>query len=68
MAEAVGIHPNGYGHWLEKMYAQSHQYTEDNQFFIGALKSAHLEGKMSAREMTFARNVPPVAKDANTGP
>jgi hypothetical protein len=53
-------------HWKERVYAEADANTQDNRFFNNALKSQHLEGKMSAREMTFARNVPPVAKDANT--
>lgn len=57
----------GYQHWKEKLYAEAHANTEDNRFFGAALKSKYIEGQMGAREMTFARNVPPVAKDANTG-
>lgn len=56
-----------HSHWKEKLYAEAHANTEDARFFNNALKSQHLEGKMSAREMTFARNIPPVAKDANAG-
>ena len=55
------LDPDSYGHWKEKMYKESHEADIDSRFFVDLLKSGHLEGKMSAREMTFARNVPPVA-------
>lgn len=57
---------NGYLHWKEKMYSESHSGDQDNRFFVDALKSGFIEGKMGARELVFSRNVPPVAKDANT--
>lgn len=42
-------------YWQERLYAHSDKYDADSKFFENALKSAHLEGKMSAREMTFAK-------------
>ena len=42
-------------YWQEQMYASSKKYDDDAKFFENALKSSHLEGKMSAREMTFAK-------------
>ena len=41
--------------WKEALYAESHAYTQDSRFFVDALKSSHIEGKMSAREMQFTR-------------
>lgn len=42
-------------YWQERLYAGADKYDTDGKFFENALKSAHLEGKMSAREMTFAK-------------
>lgn len=42
-------------YWQERLYKDVDKYDTDNKFFENALKSAHLEGKMSAREMTFAK-------------
>lgn len=42
-------------YWQERMYKQVDLYDTDAKFFENALKSQHLEGKMSAREMTFAK-------------
>ena len=42
-------------YWQERLYKASDTYDIDAKFFENALKSAHLEGKMSAREMTFAK-------------
>ncbi len=41
--------------WKEKLYAEANTTTEDQRFFNNALKSGHIEGKMSAREMQFTR-------------
>ena len=43
------------GYWQERLYKSADNYDTDAKFFENALKSAHLEGKMSAREMTFAK-------------
>jgi hypothetical protein len=42
-------------YWQERLYKAADTYDTDAKFFENALKSAHLEGKMSAREMTFAK-------------
>lgn len=42
-------------YWQEQMYSSAKKYDDDAKFFENALKSSHLEGKMSAREMTFAK-------------
>lgn len=42
-------------YWQERLYKDIDKYDTDAKFFENALKSAHLEGKMSAREMTFAK-------------
>ena len=42
-------------YWQERLYKGTDIYDTDAKFFENALKSAHLEGKMSAREMTFAK-------------
>lgn len=42
-------------YWQERLYKSADTYDQDAKFFENALKSAHLEGKMSAREMTFAK-------------
>lgn len=44
-------------YWKEKLYAEAQTTTEDQRFFNNALKSSHIEGKMSAREMTFTRGL-----------
>ena len=43
--------------WKENQYRLVQSVGEDNQFFNAALKSAHIEGKMSAREMTHMRGL-----------
>ena len=43
--------------WKEKIYAEANTTTEDQRFFNNALKSGHIEGKMSAREMQFTRGL-----------
>jgi len=48
--------------WKEHLYGEVQKNTEDTRFFNNALKSAHIEGKMSAREMQFTRAFgPPVS-------
>lgn len=42
-------------YWQERLYKSADQQDADARFFHDALKSSHLEGKMSAREMTFAK-------------
>lgn len=42
-------------YWQERLYASSSKYDDDCKFWENGLKSGHLEGKMSAREMTFAK-------------
>ena len=42
-------------YWHERLYKGTDLYDTDSKFFENALKSAHLEGKMSAREMAFAK-------------
>jgi len=58
-ADAACVCNNGhyvYGSfWKEKLYAEATANTEDGRFFNNALKSGHIEGKMSAREMQFSR-------------
>ena len=44
-------------YWKEKIYAEAQTTTEDQRFFNNALKSGHIEGKMSAREMQFTRGL-----------
>ena len=43
--------------WKEHLYAEAKATSEDQRFFNNALKSAHIEGKMSAREMQFTRGL-----------
>ena len=47
--------PANMDYWQERLYKGADNYDADAKFFENALKSAHLEGKMSAREMTFAK-------------
>lgn len=42
-------------YWQERLYRGTDLYDTDAKFFENGLKSAHLEGKMSAREMVFAK-------------
>ena len=42
-------------YWQERLYKLADNYDTDAKFFENSLKSGHLEGKMSAREMTFAK-------------
>lgn len=60
-------------YWQERLYKASDTYDIDAKFFENALKSSHLEGKMSAREMTFAKGgglptVMPLPANQNAGP
>ncbi len=60
-------------YWQERLYKSADNYDTDAKFFENALKSAHLEGKMSAREMTFAKGgglptVVPLGGSAGTQP
>ena len=41
--------------WKEWIYLEAQATAEDQRFFNNALKSGHIEGKMSAREMQFSR-------------
>jgi hypothetical protein len=43
------------GYWQERMYLSVDKYDTDSKFFENALKSSHLEGKMGAREIAFAK-------------
>lgn len=52
-------------HWKENLYNQRASAGEGHQFFIEALRSGHLEGKMGMRESIAARNLPPVAADGS---
>ena len=56
----AALDENSHAHWKERPYGHVDKYDSDTKFFENALKSSHLEGKMSAREMTFAGNVPPM--------
>lgn len=42
-------------YWQERLYKHADHYDADSKFFENALKSQHLEGKMSAREMAFSK-------------
>jgi len=60
-------------YWQERLYKSADNYDTDAKFFENALKSSHLEGKMSAREMTFAKGgglptVMPLPANQNTNP
>lgn len=53
--------------WKEHLYGEVQKNTEDTRFFNNALKSSHIEGKMSAREMQFTRAFgPPVSANRVT--
>lgn len=53
--------------WKEHLYSESQKNAEDTRFFNNALKSSHIEGKMSAREMQFTRAFgPPVSANRTT--
>ena len=54
MSDHVPAYEGG-GIWTERLYKAADKYDNDCQFFENALKSSHVEGKMSAREMTFAK-------------
>jgi hypothetical protein len=41
--------------WKEHLYLEVQAHAQDQRFFNNALKSGHIEGKMSAREMQFSR-------------
>lgn len=60
-------------YWQERLYKSADTYDSDVKFFENALKSSHLEGKMSAREMTFAKGgglptVMPLPANQNAAP
>ena len=42
-------------YWQERLYRGTDLYDTDAKFWENAQKSAFVEGKMSAREMTFAK-------------
>ena len=42
-------------YWQERLYMSADKYDTDSKFFENSLKNSHLEGKLSAREMTFAK-------------
>ena len=42
-------------YWQERLYKFTDHYDTDSKFFENAQKGGFLEGKMSAREMTFAK-------------
>lgn len=48
------VEPN-MGYWQELLYKSATQSDHDARFFHDALKSAHLEGKMGARELSFSK-------------
>jgi len=56
------VDANAYAHWKERTYARADKYDGDLNFFENTLKSAHIEGKMSAREMSFAGSAYPVVQ------
>ena len=43
--------------WKEHLYLEVQAHAQDQRFFNNALKSGHIEGKMSAREMQFTRGL-----------
>jgi len=47
--------PANMDYWQERLYKSADSYDTDAKFFENALKSAHLEGKMGAREQSFSR-------------
>jgi len=42
-------------YWQERLYKSADTYDTDSKFFENSQKSAHIEGKMGAREMSFAK-------------
>lgn len=42
-------------YWQERLYKSADNYDADSKFFENSQKSAHIEGKMGAREMTFSK-------------
>lgn len=42
-------------YWQERLYKHTDHYDSDSKFFENSLKSTHLEGKMGARELSFAK-------------
>lgn len=60
-------------YWQERLYKAVDTYDMDAKFWENQGKSTHLEGKMSAREMTFAKGgglpaVMPLPANQNAGP
>ena len=43
------------GYWQEKMYMAATKYETDSNFWENMGKSAYLEGKMGARELSFSK-------------
>jgi hypothetical protein len=43
--------------WKEHLYLETQSTAQDQRFFNNALKSAHIEGKMSAREIQYTRGL-----------
>ena len=42
-------------YWHERLYKHADQSDQDGRFWHDSLKGNYLEGKMGAREMTFAK-------------
>jgi hypothetical protein len=42
-------------YWQERLYKGTDLYDTDAKFFENSLKSAHIEGKMGARELSFSK-------------
>ena len=60
-------------YWQERLYKHVDIYDTDAKFWENQGKSGHLEGKMSAREMTFAKGgglptVMPLPANQNVNP
>ena len=60
-------------YWQERLYKFTDHYDVDAKFFENAQKGGFLEGKMSAREMTFAKGgglptVMPLPANMNVAP
>lgn len=53
--------------WKEKIYAEANTTTEDQRFYNNLLKTAAVEGKMSAREMQFTRALGPPTSNNKEG-
>jgi hypothetical protein len=57
--DMASLDENSYLHWKEDLYNHAAQRREGAEFFVEALRSAYMEGKVGYRESLALMNNPP---------